>query len=72
MDTAVTRINCSRDLSVGLFEIKGLCQLDELKTNSRQEISAISAETLVNATENAAKRALLDMQNEGGHLKISY
>ena len=43
--------------------------LDELKTNIRQEIAAISAETLVKTTENAAKRALLVTQVQGGHLR---
>ena len=43
--------------------------LDELKTNIRQEIAAISAETLVKTMENAAKRALLAMQAQGGHLR---
>ena len=43
--------------------------LDELKANIRQEIAAISAETLVKTMENAAKRALLAMQAQGGHLR---
>jgi len=43
--------------------------LDELKTNIRQEIAAISAETLFKTMENAAKRALLAMQAQGDHLR---
>ncbi|XP_011058629.1 PREDICTED: uncharacterized protein LOC105148538 [Acromyrmex echinatior] len=43
--------------------------LDELKANIRQEIAAISTETLVKTMENAAKRALLAMQAQGGHLR---
>ena len=43
--------------------------LDKLKANIRQEIAAISAETLVKTMENAAKRALLAMQAQGGHLR---
>ena len=42
---------------------------NELKTNILQEIAAISAETVVKAMENAAKRALLAMPAQGGHLR---
>lgn len=43
--------------------------LDVLKANIRQEIAAISTETLAKTMENAASRALLAVQAHGGHLR---
>ena len=63
--TTFTKFYGCRLLSVGLFEIKGLCQQakEPRRTCEERESSHVLPVTLLKTMENAAKRALLAMRS---------